>query len=337
MPEGTLRILQENESFPAMESPEMQTNETPELPVDNPVTLVEETPQEKIVETPKEEIKEPAKPIEQPAAEIKPEKPQEAPKKEYDPLSELGFTEEKDRKYFTQFMEAYKKGPEAVYELYEKSTKDYNKLSDSQVLELKLQKEYPGVEKDDLDFLIAAELEKYGINGEDDEADAKGKRLLSIQLKKVREELQAEQQNYKATAFEHKPTPEQIQAQKDWEEFNGHLDSHNDFAEFGRNRGVSFGEFKAEVPADLDPKLMAKDPSAFFGQFYDEKTKTFDAGKFIKTALFAQNPDKYASDLIAYGKSLATKQHHDELRGTEGGRTHAAPAQTDKPKLRIIN
>lgn len=258
-------------------------------------------------------------------------------KVQIDPFKELGFEDEKDKKFISQLHEAYKEGK--LTEFIEKVTTDYSKVPDIELLKMQFENKYPSAEKDDIDLLMERKLQEYGYTGGEDEvADAKATKLLRLDMMPIREELQKQQEEFKNQAFTKQPSPDELKAQKDWEEFVSFVDNNAEFNEFGRNKTLSFGEFKIEAPQDFDPKKLAKDPTALLGKFFDNSGK-LKVNEFIEFALVGTNAKKAINDAIAFGKAVATKEFHDKLRGVDGGKGVSAPptAQNGRQKMVLIN
>lgn len=285
---------------------------------------------------PQAEIKQEAKPEIKQEPEVKVETKAETKAEEvkFDPFKELGFEEEKDKSFISKIHEAYKEGK--LEEFLEKSTKNIDKLSDEQVLRIKVEKNNPNLSTEDIDFLVEDELEKYGIVGEDGEPNEKAQKRMSLELRKVREELKSEQESYKASAYERKPSQEQIAQEQYAKAFVESVNNDPYFAELGRSKALQFGDFKVEVPSGLDVKNAAIDPSILFNKVFNSDG-SLNSEKFAKWAAFSENPDKVISDAIAYGKSLGTKETHDELRGVAKVADTTLANDKTKAKLRIVS
>lgn len=264
----------------------------------------------------------------------KPEAPAPVEEKKYDPLSELGFVDEKDRSFVSKLVEAYKEG--SLHEFMDKGSKDYNKISDADILKMEILKQYPKADDDVLDKLYLKKLKEFGFTqGEDESEDAVAEKMMKLHTDQLREEAQREQEKYRATSYEKKPSEADLKAQKDWEDFNKSIDEDESFAEFGRNKVYAFDDFNVEVPSDIDIKAYAKNPSLFLSKFFKEDGK-MDSKAFQEFILCGLKGRKGYADAVAFGESKATKKHHDSLRGVDADKTPAQPAPVVKGKLEKV-
>lgn len=297
-----------------------QTSETTsDIPSENPKEVSSETPSEVISEPISEKN------------EVVNEEPSKEVKETFDPFAELGFTEEKDKKFVQQLTEAYKENK--LQEFLDKSTKDYDKIPDVDILKMKIERENPSLDKEDLDFLLETALEKYGITG-DEEDDAKALRMLRIDLKKTREELKQEQEAYKITAYERKPDPKAEQQAKEYAEYLESIDKNPAFDEFVRDKSLKFGDFNVPLDEKLDLRAVAKDPSLLLQSVLDDNGNVDP--KVLANMTLAKNLPDIIEKAIKYGQSLGKKSIHDELRGADP-KTHASPPPSEKPRIRILN
>ena len=221
-----------------------------------------------------------------------------------------------------KFAEAVKTG--TVNEFLEVTSKNYDAMSDVDLLRISLQREHPNASERQIELLTQRKLQEYNITGEDEELDADGIELLKLTTDKVREALKQEQKAYVPPTYQPQSNPEQAQIEAQKNEFLQFVEKNPDLIEFERNKTISFGDFKAEIPQGFNPREQTINPNAFFAQF-DSADGSLDMQKWMKTALFASNPDKYIQDAINYGKSLKEKENFDELRGNANKGNNSLP------------
>ena len=256
-----------------------------------------------------------------------PESQAPEPQAPIDPYEVLGLGEHKE--YAEKLLAALKSN--SLTEFLNKTTVDYDKVDDKEILRIHLSEKYPNATPEQLNILVKRDLVSLGITGDDD-TDADGHVLLKLETDKIREGLKEAQKNYAPPTIEPKPNPIDQQQELARKQFEDFIDKNPDLAAFERDRAISFGDFKPEVPADFNPRAMIKNPDLFWQQF-DKPDGTIDINKLNKVFLIASNPDKYIGDAFNNGKSVQAKKEFDEIRNPETGASGVDSTAENGPKI----
>lgn len=252
-----------------------------------------------------------------------------------DPFEKLGIQDPEHKDYLAKVVSAFKDGK--LNEFLEKTQVDYDTIDDAEMLKISLKREYPKADDKTLKVLIERKLSEYNITGLEgnEEEDEKGSLLLKLHTDKVREELKAEQSQYKTKAFEHQPSAEEIATQQRYEEFKEFINKSQDIELLERSKVIDFGELKADLPSDLNIRELAINPLNVFDRFFDKNGK-MNVIEFSKAMYAMTNYDKMLKDAMSLATSKAEKKHFDSLRGNEGGAHQAAATVQSSGKIQNI-
>lgn len=280
---------------------------------------ISEVIEEQVSETPIESVSE--TPIEPMATETPIVETQVV---EYDPYEKLGIEDPEHKDYLSKVVTAFKEGK--LEDFLAKTQVNYDAIDDVEILKMSLLKEYPNANEKQLRVLMERKLSEYNITGFEgnEEEDEKGELLLKLHTDKVREELKAEQNQYKTKAFEYKPTAEEVAAQQQYDEFKEFINKSQEIDLLERSKIIDFGELKAELPSDLNIRQLALNPINAFDSFFDKNGK-MNVAEFSKAMYALKNYDKLVKDAMSLATSKAEKKHFESLRGNEGGASHSAP------------
>lgn len=299
-PEKPVAPIETTAPQPEVVVAEVKPEETPKPEAKEPAAAV--TPE--VVETKKIEVKEPAVP------ETKPEP------EPYDWYKEHGF-DETHKESIEKFLAAVKANK--TPEFYEIASKDYDKVSDLEMMRMEIREKNEKATAKQLEILERKELEKRGIDlaDLDSQESLEGLEILALDMDKAREGYKTKQKEYTIPTYEgDKKAAEE--AAKVREDYINYLNSNEDLRAFERDKSVSFGDVKVSMPEDLNLRSYLENPNNFWALFDDGKGG-IDVQRFGKTVLVALNPDNFHSDAVKLGISSAEKAHFDETRNPKIG------------------
>lgn len=285
------------------------------------------------VEQPAVETPVVAQPTEQPVPVTEVPTPVVAPTVEYDPYEALGF--EKGDANAKKVLDAYRAGK--LKEYIDISARDYNAISDIDLIRQSIDEQYHMLPKEDRDLIFQ---NKYNLTGEA-EADRLANAMIKADAFAMRQQKISEQQNY--TIPEYKAPEQQVDtnAQKQVEEFSNMISSDPVITTFESNRVVKLGSgehaYNFEAPKSFDVKQAILNPAGVFAAIVENVNGSgkLNIERLVKIANYAYHMDDVESALINHGITLGDKKLYNELHNvhTETPGTPADP----KPKFRLVD
>jgi hypothetical protein len=318
-----------------------------------PVETPEETPE--TPETPAPEVPE-VKPAE---PEVKPEAKKEADKPETDtPVAEptpkpedwKTVLKKADRKEalkelglddFEIGLLDYRKQTGDLTPYLEAKSKDWDKVSDLDVMKYLLRKNYSEFPDEDFDLLTHKHiLQKYLLDSPEDKIyDDREKRLAGIELKtdaaRERARLKDEQAKFKAPDLQPDDSAEEQRAaqQKMYEDYQAAVKANPTTVKLLSEKKITIGEGDNAYNFKVDPdKLIdiAMNPNKFFDLFGESGKENWD--DFYATLAFATNRKQYDKALIEFGKSQQVKEEVAE-DNTNSGKPEPGKASPKKETI----
>ena len=201
----------------------------------------------------------------------------------------------------------------------EATSKDYDSLSDVEILKSNFDKENSDLSEKARNRLFEKELEKYNLDSYDEDDNEVGNALLKRDAGKLRKALKEEQQQFIQSIQpqaqgqqEQQPSQEELEAQQ--------AESRN-IIQSGISGVVKNNLIKVEANGEgINYQIgdttkvvdYALDSSKFLSTFAKDGQVDWDI--WTKVVAFAENPTQFISELIKHGKSLGRKLMEAELK-----------------------
>lgn len=201
----------------------------------------------------------------------------------------------------------------------EATSKDYDSISDVEILKANFDKENSDLSEKARNRLFEKELEKYNLDSYDEDDTEVGNALLKRDAGKLRKALKEEQQQFIQSIQpqgqgqqEQQPSPEELDAQQAESRkiIQGGISGvvKNNLIKVEANgEGINYQIGDTTKVVDY-----ALDSSKFLSTF--AKDGQVDWDKWTKVVAFAENPTQFISELIKHGKSLGRKLMEAELK-----------------------
>ena len=201
----------------------------------------------------------------------------------------------------------------------EATSKDYDTMSDIDLLKSNFDKENSDLSEKARNRLFEKELEKYNLDSYDEDDTEVGNALLKRDAGKLRKALKEEQQQFIQSIQpqgqgqqEQQPSQEEIEAQQAESRkiIQGGISGvvKNNLIKVEANgEGINYQIGDTTKVVDY-----ALDSSKFLSTF--AKDGQVDWDKWTKVVAFAENPTQFISELIKHGKSLGRKTMEAELK-----------------------
>jgi len=201
----------------------------------------------------------------------------------------------------------------------EATSKDYDAMSDVDLLKSNFDKENSDLSEKARNRLFEKELEKYNLESYDEDDTEVGNALLKRDAGKLRKALKEEQQQFiqsiqpqEQGQQEQQPSPEELEAQQAESRkiIQGGISGviKNNLIKVEANgEGINYQIGDTTKVVDY-----ALDSSKFLSTF--AKDGQVDWDKWTKVVAFAENPTQFISELIKHGKSLGRKLMEAELK-----------------------
>lgn len=231
-----------------------------------------------------------------------------------------------------EFKDDFIKKAVEYYDMYgtlqpylEVASKNYDELSDVEVLKLNFDKENSDLSEKTKARLFEKTLEKYNLEAYDDEDLEVGQDLLRRDATKIRKDLKEQQKQFIQSVQK-----QQEQEQIPQEELDKQILETRKQIEKGISGVVKNNLIKVEANgeginyqiADTNKVVdYALNSSDFLSTF--SKDGNVDWDKWTKVVAFAENPTQFINELIKHGKSLGRKAMEAELK-------NAVPLSTSK-------
>jgi hypothetical protein len=200
----------------------------------------------------------------------------------------------------------------------EATSKDYDSMSDVDILRANFDKENQDLSEKAKNKLFDKVLEKYNLDAYDEEDVEIGNVLLKRDANKLRNSFKQEQSQFLQSIqpqqefIEQQPSQEDIAAQQ--QEARQAIQSglsgviKNNLIKVDANgEGINYQISDTEKVVDY-----ALDSSKFLSTF--AKDGQVDWDKWTKVVAFAENPTQFIGELIKHGKSLGRKMMEAELK-----------------------
>lgn len=214
--------------------------------------------------------------------------------------------------------------PNELVSFLEVATKDYDNLSDVQIMRLNFDKENSDLSEKTRNKLFEKELEKYNLDSFEEDEQEIGESLLKRDANRLRANLKLQQ----------KELVDSIQSNKEpivsQEEIQAQIEQTRKQIEKGLSGVIKDNIIKVEANGDSlnyqvadTSKIVdyALDSTKFLSTF--AKDGNVDWDKWTKVVAFSENPTQFISELIKHGKSLGRKAMEAELK-------NSAPITTSK-------
>jgi len=200
----------------------------------------------------------------------------------------------------------------------EATSKDYDAVSDVDILRANFDKENSDLSEKARNRLFEKELEKYNLESYDEDDTEVGNALLKRDAGKLRKALKEEQQQFiqsiqpQGQVQEQQPTQEELEAQqaesrKIIQSGISGVVKNNLIKVEANGEGINYQIGDTTKVVDY-----ALDSSKFLSTF--AKDGQVDWDKWTKVVAFAENPTQFISELIKHGKSLGRKMMEAELK-----------------------
>ena len=201
----------------------------------------------------------------------------------------------------------------------EATSKDYDAMSDVDLLRANFDKENSDLSEKARNRLFEKELEKYNLESYDEDDTEVGNALLKRDAGKLRKALKEEQQQFIQSIQpqgqgqqEQQPSPEELEAQqaesrKIIQSGISGVVKNNLIKVEANGEGINYQIGDTTKVVDY-----ALDSSKFLSTF--AKDGQVDWDKWTKVVAFAENPTQFISELIKHGKSLGRKLMEAELK-----------------------
>lgn len=201
----------------------------------------------------------------------------------------------------------------------EATSKDYDSLSDVEILKSNFDKENSDLSEKARNRLFEKELEKYNLDPYDEDDNEVGNALLKRDAGKLRKALKEEQQQFIQSIQpqgqgqqEQQPSQEELEAQqaesrKIIQSGISGVVKNNLIKVEANGEGINYQIGDTTKVVDY-----ALDSSKFLSTF--AKDGQVDWDKWTKVVAFAENPTQFISELIKHGKSLGRKLMEAELK-----------------------
>ena len=201
----------------------------------------------------------------------------------------------------------------------EATSKDYDSISDVEILKANFDKENSDLSEKARNRLFEKELEKYNLDSYDEDDTEVGNALLKRDAGKLRKALKEEQQQFIQSIQpqgqgqqEQQPSQEELEAQQAESRkiIQGGISGvvKNNLIKVEANgEGINYQIGDTTKVVDY-----ALDSSKFLSTF--AKDGQVDWDKWTKVVAFAENPTQFISELIKHGKSLGRKMMEAELK-----------------------
>jgi hypothetical protein len=201
----------------------------------------------------------------------------------------------------------------------EATSKDYDSISDVEILKANFDKENSDLSEKARNRLFEKELEKYNLDSYDEDDTEVGNALLKRDAGKLRKALKEEQQQFIQSIQpqgqgqqEQQPSQEELEAQqaesrKIIQSGISGVVKNNLIKVEANGEGINYQIGDTTKVVDY-----ALDSSKFLSTF--AKDGQVDWDKWTKVVAFAENPTQFISELIKHGKSLGRKLMEAELK-----------------------
>ena len=201
----------------------------------------------------------------------------------------------------------------------EATSKDYDSISDVEILKANFDKENSDLSEKARNRLFDKELEKYNLDSYDEDDTEVGNALLKRDAGKLRKALKEEQLQFIQSIQpqgqgqqEQQPSQEELEAQqaesrKIIQSGISGVVKNNLIKVEANGEGINYQIGDTTKVVDY-----ALDSSKFLSTF--AKDGQVDWDKWTKVVAFAENPTQFISELIKHGKSLGRKMMEAELK-----------------------
>lgn len=298
-----------------------------------PEPVVEQTQEAPAEVTQPETVAEPVQetPAEIPPVEVVQEQPK--PKDFKEVLLENGFD---DNIY--EMLSYYKENGNLDQYLEVKS-KNYDAMSDEEIMRHNLRDQYKSLSDAEFDLLYHSKVvDRFKLDRDvfdaEDRAAQVGLLELKLEANAAREKLKEQQSKFalptKDLTAEAQRQQEQMQQQL--AAFQNYISSHPETKKILSDKRLVIGSGDQSFNYAVTPeKIMEQvtNPDKFWEKF-QKSDGHLDLANAYKTMAFSENPEAYEKALIEYGKTLATKEIVEgELHNATPVREVAAPAQQE--------
>jgi hypothetical protein len=200
----------------------------------------------------------------------------------------------------------------------EATSKDYDAISDVEILKANFDKENSDLSEKARNRLFEKELERYNLDSYDEDDTEVGNALLKRDAGKLRKALKEEQQQFIQSI---QPQGQEQQQQPSQEELEAQQAESRKIIQSGVSGVVKNNLIKVEANGEgINYQIgdttkvvdYALDSSKFLSTF--AKDGQVDWDKWTKVVAFAENPTQFISELIKHGKSLGRKMMEAELK-----------------------
>ena len=230
------------------------------------------------------------------------------------------------------FHEFRKSGGDPVKYL-EASTRDWNKMSETDVLRHSLRSQYPDVNGEDFDLIFQDYLAK---NFPDPEqfTEPGDKRLAELrrttEVNKLRKQFADEDQKFKVAARtapdkEAEEKAAAAQAEERIAAFKQMVNNHEVVTNLLSSKKITFGSGDNAVTMEVEKpeELVAIATSPNYWDVFKDENGDLNLGLVLESIFYAKNRDSFVKSIFDKGKSAGIKAEKDEL-GNAGDKTQTA-------------
>lgn len=262
---------------------------------------------------------------------------------EFDPFEKLGV---KDDAYFKKLYEAYKN--DALDEFLITTHTDYDAMSDADIIRMQIDSQYKNLNEDDRDLIFQMKLQKdFNISDLNSDDSRAGKLMMKLAAQEIRDGLKQQQAEYQPPTrnneveqFKKQLELQQLEAQKQVEDFKNYFTQTPEYKQFETSRLVEFGDQENKVRFEIDRSAdflgETLDQQKFFSKFVKDDGQV-DVAKWQRVWAYANNPSAVEKALFNSGKSAGEKRLFDELKNTRNDDGYVAPQKNNSFVIKSID
>lgn len=237
--------------------------------------------------------------------------------------SQLALSKELAADEFVSKLLTYRKENGNLTPFIEAATKDWDKVSDIELLRDELKRQYPTLSNDKFEKLAKAEIDRRFLLGDDslDEEVELAAIRLETEGNKIRLARKEEQKKFldsvkpvDRTAEQQRLVNERLAAeQQEFELWRNSIESNPATVRLMSDKKIVLGEKEKAFNYTVNPDTIKEktlDTNKFYGQFWDAENgkNVFNVDKWNRVAAYAENPSLFEQALINHGISLGTKE-----------------------------
>lgn len=235
----------------------------------------------------------------------------------------------------------YRRTTGDVTPFLEVKTKDWNKISDEEVVRHDLRKKYTGLSDEEFALIYRDEvIDRYNLDRETyDENDIKAKTgavKLKFEANQIRQREIAEQAKFRAPERQDNSAEIERQRQAEIDQHNQFLTQHAATQALITNKRLVLGsgdhKFNYEISSPQEVLGMITNPEKY-QQYFTQPNGQPDVEKLLFLTAAAKDPNGLVKSLIDYGISLGNKQTIDKELHNIPDKTGTPPPSSEPANL----